>query len=58
MHEDLNLISYGVAELKNMAKNMNFEFERQNPIVENLNSIVEDTDKKIKEQDAELKKIK
>ena len=57
INSNLDEMSLGLARLKNLAHDMSFELDRQNPIIDRLNEKTERTKTKIDDQNTQIQRV-
>ena len=57
LNKNLEDMSLGLSRLTNLAKDMSFELDRQNPIIDRIGGKVDGTNARIDSQNAQMKKI-
>ena len=58
INKNLDEMSMGLSHLTSLAKDMQFELDRQNPLIERITEKTDKTHGKIESQNAQMKKIK
>lgn len=58
MNSNLDQMSLGLTALNSLARDMKFELERQDPMIERITNKSEATHGRIEDQDRQMKKIK
>ena len=57
INKNLEEMSFGLTRLTSLAKDMSFELDRQNPVIDRIGSKVDVTNNRIDDQNKQMKKI-